>query len=43
MLPRPASGLERVLVDDDVLLIEQASGLIVDVLRDAGPCPQPLP
>ncbi|OQX31866.1 MAG: hypothetical protein B0D96_09540 [Candidatus Sedimenticola endophacoides] len=34
MLPRPASGLERVLVDDDVLLIEQASGLIVDVLRD---------
>ncbi|MEW7978405.1 MAG: RcnB family protein [gamma proteobacterium symbiont of Phacoides pectinatus] len=34
MLPRPASGLERVLVDNDVLLIEQASGLIVDVLRD---------
>ncbi|MES9855620.1 MAG: hypothetical protein ABW166_03325 [Sedimenticola sp.] len=35
MLPAPSSGQQRVVVDRDVLLIEEASGLILDILKDA--------
>lgn len=34
LLPRPLPGQERVLVDNDVVLIERATGLILDILRD---------
>lgn len=33
-LPRRRAGLERVVVDTDVLLIETATGIIRDILRD---------
>ncbi|MCW8908337.1 MAG: hypothetical protein OQL28_13885 [Sedimenticola sp.] len=34
LLPRRHDGRERVLVDNDVLLIETATGLILDILED---------
>ncbi len=33
-LPFPLPGTERVIVDNDVLLIQQATGLILDILED---------
>lgn len=33
-LPFPWPGTERVIVDNDVLLIQQATGLILDILED---------
>ena len=33
-LPRPRFGTERVAVDNDVLLIQQATGVILDILFD---------
>ncbi len=33
-LPKPRKGTKRVIVDDDVLLIEEATGVIIDVLQD---------
>ena len=33
-LPKPASGLERTIVDTSVVLIEKASGRIVDIIKD---------
>ncbi len=33
-LPRQRFGTERVVVDQDVLLIEQATGIILDILTD---------
>jgi hypothetical protein len=34
MLPRRLPGHKRVIVDNDVLLIEEATGLILDILED---------
>ena len=34
LLPNVASGQDRVIVDDDVVLIEQATGLILDVIEN---------
>ena len=34
MLPETREGLERVLVDNDVVLIEKATGVIMDILKD---------
>lgn len=34
MLPERSGKWERVVVDNDVLLIEQATGLIIDILQD---------
>jgi hypothetical protein len=34
MLPRRMPGHKRVIVDNDVLLIEEATGLILDILED---------
>ena len=34
VLPRPAPGYERILVGDDVLLIEKATGIIKDIIKD---------
>lgn len=34
LLPPRGHGQERVAVDNDVLLIETATGLILDILRD---------
>ncbi|MDF1527802.1 MAG: hypothetical protein P1R74_01620 [Sedimenticola sp.] len=34
LLPPRGHGQERVVVDNDVLLIETATGLILDILRD---------
>lgn len=33
-LPPPAPGHQRVIVDDDVVLIDQATGIILDILAD---------
>ncbi len=33
-LPKTASGLERTIVDTSVVLIEKASGRIVDIIQD---------
>ena len=33
-LPQAEAGLERVIVDNDVVLIEQATGRILDILKD---------
>ncbi len=33
-LPIPAFGTQRVIVDNDVLLVQQATGLILDILED---------
>ena len=33
-LPRPRFGTERVAVDNDVLLIQQSTGVILDILTD---------
>ena len=33
-LPFPWPGTQRVIVDNDVLLIQQATGLILDILED---------
>lgn len=34
LLPPPRHGQQRVVVDNDVLLIETATGLILDILKD---------
>ncbi|MES9959701.1 MAG: hypothetical protein ABW089_04640 [Sedimenticola sp.] len=34
MLPETLPGQKRVVVDNDVLLIEEATGLILDILKD---------
>lgn len=33
-LPPPAPGHQRVIVEDDVVLIDQATGIILDILAD---------
>ncbi len=33
-LPKPGQGLERAIVDNAVVLVEKATGRIVDILRD---------
>ncbi len=33
-LPPPPAGTERVIVDNDILLVEAATGLVVDILSD---------
>jgi Ni/Co efflux regulator RcnB len=33
-LPEPAEGLERAIVDNAVVLVEKATGRIVDILKD---------
>ncbi len=33
-LPNPAKGLERTIVDNAVVLVEKATGRIVDILKD---------
>jgi hypothetical protein len=33
-LPNPAEGLERAIVDNAVVLVEKATGRIVDILKD---------
>ena len=41
-LPPPPHGHERVIVDGDVVLVEKATGIIKDILRDVvGSGPQP--
>ncbi len=35
LLPRARPGTERVIVDDDVFLIQKATGLVLDILLDA--------
>ena len=35
LLPRPAYGTERVIIDSDVLLVQVGTGLILDILVDA--------
>lgn len=34
LLPRARPGIERVIVDDDVFLIQKATGLVLDILLD---------
>ncbi len=34
LLPRARPGTERVIVDDDVFLIQKATGLVLDILLD---------
>ncbi len=34
LLPPPPKGRERIIVDNDVLLIEMATGLILDIIED---------
>lgn len=33
-LPKSRKGTKRVIIDDDVLLIEEATGLVLDILKD---------
>lgn len=33
-LPPPAAGTERAIVDNDVVLIERGTGLVLDILKD---------
>ncbi|MSO70632.1 MAG: hypothetical protein EXQ88_01210 [Alphaproteobacteria bacterium] len=35
LLPRPAYGSERMIVDNDVLLVQIGTGIILDILVDA--------
>lgn len=35
ILPRPPAGTERVIVNNDVVLIRKATGVVLDILQDA--------
>jgi hypothetical protein len=35
LLPRPAYGTERIIIDTDVLLVQIGTGLVIDILVDA--------